>query len=150
MPHYFEYDPAHPDENDPANHPLVLVADRRVVGTIRIDIKRDGRAIFRLVAIDDPWQGHGLGTTMLSMAVDFARDRGADTICLNSVPDAYRFYTRHGFAPERWEGCSSNPTEIPVVRYLAAPAMQPIPIPVMPLISVPAMPAIVDALQAAS
>ena len=55
--YYFEYDPDHPDENDPANHPLVLLAGGRVIGTIRIDLKHDGRAIFRLVAIDDPWQG---------------------------------------------------------------------------------------------
>jgi GNAT superfamily N-acetyltransferase len=123
-PHYFEYDPDHPDESDPANHPLVFLADGRVIGTIRIDIKPDGRAIFRLVAIDDPWQGQGLGTTMLAMAEAYARDRGADTICLNAVPDAYRFYTRHGFVPERWQGCTSNPTEIPVVKYPAAGAMR--------------------------
>ena len=122
-PNYFRYDAGHPDESDPANHPLVFLADRHVIGTIRIDIKRDGRAIFRLVAIDDPWQGHGLGTTMLVMAEDLVRDFGADTICLNAVPDAYRFYTRQGFTPERWDGCTRNPTEIPVVKHLADPAM---------------------------
>ena len=122
-PHYFEYNPSHPDETDPANHPLVLLADRRVIGTIRIDLKPDGRAIFRLVAIDEFWQGHGLGTAMLAMAEAYARDRGADTFCLNAVPDAYRFYARHGFAPERWEGCTGNPTEIPVVKHPGASAM---------------------------
>jgi len=122
-PHYFQYDPGHPDESDPANHPLVFLADRHVIGTIRIDIKPDGRAIFRLVAIDDPWRGRGLGSAMLIRAEDLARDYGADTICLNAVPDAYRFYARHGFTPERWEGCTGNPTEIPVVKHLAEPAM---------------------------
>jgi predicted N-acetyltransferase YhbS len=92
-----------------------------VIGTIRIDIKHDGRAVFRLVAIDDPWQGQGLGATMLAMAEAYARDCGAETICLNAVMDAYRFYTRHGFVPEGWEGCTRNPTEIPVVKHLAAP-----------------------------
>ena len=132
-PFYFEYDPDHPDENDPANRPMVFVADRSVIGTIRIDFKPDGRAIFRLVAIDDPWQGQGLGTTMLNMAENYARDRGADTICLNAVPDAYRFYTRHGFAPERWQGCTSNPTEIPVVKHLTSPANQPNVVPAIPV-----------------
>jgi GNAT superfamily N-acetyltransferase len=127
--HYFEYDPDYPDEYDPANHPLVFLANGRVIGTIRIDIKHDGRAIFRLVAIDDPWQGQGLGTTMLMMAEAYARDCGADTICLNAVPDAYRFYTRHGFLPARWEGCPRNPTEIPVVKDLA------------PTVCLPAVPA---------
>ena len=121
-PHYFQYDPDHPDESDPANHPLVFLAGRYVIGTIRIDIKRDGRAVFRLVAIDEAWQGHGLGSTMLIMAEDLARDHGANMICLNAVPDACRFYTRLGFTPERWEGCTSNPTEVPVVKHLAEPA----------------------------
>jgi GNAT superfamily N-acetyltransferase len=124
MLHYFEYDPVHPDETDPANHPLVFLADGQVVGTIRIDIKHGGRAVFRLVAIDDPWQGNGLGSTMLKMAEQFARTAGADTICLNAVPDALLFYTRHGFAPEHWIGCTSNPTEIPVIKHLADPALQ--------------------------
>ena len=134
-PHYFEYDPDHPDEHDPTNRPLILLAGRHVVGTIRIDLRHDGRAIFRLVAIDDPWQRRGLGTTMLAMAENLARDCGADTICLNAVADAYRFYARHGFVPERWDGCTSNPTEIPVVKHLAEP--------VMPLDAIPAMPAAV-------
>jgi GNAT superfamily N-acetyltransferase len=117
--YYFEYDPDYPDERNPANHPLVFLADGEVVGTIRVDMKPDGRAVFRLVAIDDAWRGQRLGTTMLYMAEAFARDCGATAICLNSVPDAYGFYTRHGFRPQRWEGCTHNHTEIPVVKELA-------------------------------
>ncbi|MDR3538464.1 MAG: GNAT family N-acetyltransferase [Acetobacteraceae bacterium] len=120
--YYFEYDPDHPDESDPANHSLVFLAGRRVVGTIRIDIKPDSRAVFRLVAIDEGWQGHGLGTVMLTLAENYARDWGADTICLNAVPDAWRFYARQGFTPERWAGCTANPTEIPVVKHLYGPS----------------------------
>ena len=131
--HYFEYDPVHPDESDPANHPLVFLADGRIIGTIRIDIKPDGRAVFRLVAIDDTWQGHGLGSTMLDMAEAYAFDSGAHTISLNAVPDAYRFYSRHGFAPERWAGCTSNPVEIPMVKRVAEPAMQLAAVPVVPI-----------------
>jgi GNAT superfamily N-acetyltransferase len=109
---------------------LVFLRDGQVIGTIRVDIKPDGRAIFRLVAIDDAWQGHGFGSIMLAKAEAFARDRGADTICLNAVTDAYRFYIRHGYEPERWAGCTGNPTEIPVVKHLAEPAMQPAAVPV--------------------
>ncbi len=158
-PYYFEYDPDHPDEHDPANHPLVLLDGGRVIGTIRIDLKHDGRAIFRLVAIDDPWQGQGFGTTLLALAESYARDCGADTICLNSVPDAYRFYTRHGFVPERWEGCTRNPTEIPVLKHFAdqvmplnaVPAIQFNAVPAIQFDAVPAMPAAITAVtQAAS
>ena len=90
--------------------------DDQVIGTIRIDVNPEGRAVFRLVAIDTPWQGQGLGTIMLNMAETYARARGVQTICLNSVPDAYSFYTRHGFKPAHWDGCTHNSTEIPVVK----------------------------------
>jgi GNAT superfamily N-acetyltransferase len=116
--HYFEYNPAHPDERDPANHPMVFLLDGQVIGTIRIDIKPDGRAIFRLVAIDAPWQGQGLGSIMLVLAEDHAQACGSHTVCLNAVPEAYRFYARHGFSPARWDGCTDNRTEIPVVKVL--------------------------------
>ncbi len=115
-PYYCEYDPCCPDESDPANHPLIFLMDDQVIGTIRIDVKPEGRAVFRLVAIDTPWQGQGLGTAMLNMAETYARARGVQTICLNSVPDAYSFYARQGFKPARWDGCTHNSTEIPVVK----------------------------------
>jgi GNAT superfamily N-acetyltransferase len=76
--------------------------------------------VFRLVAIDTPWQGQGLGGVMLDMAEDYARARGAGVICLNAVPDAFRFYTRHGFTPARWRGCTRDQTEIPVMKALAS------------------------------
>jgi GNAT superfamily N-acetyltransferase len=117
--YHFEYDPDHPDERDPANHPLVFLADGAVIGTIRIDIKPERRAVFRLVAIDAPWQGHGLGTMLLKMAETYARARRVQSICLNSVPDAYRLYIRCGFNPARWDGCTQNRSEILVIKEFA-------------------------------
>jgi len=123
-PYYCEYDPDHPDERDPANHPLILLADDEVIGTIRIDTKHGGWAVFRLVAIDTPWQGQGLGTVMLDMAASYARTLGVHTVCLNSVRDAYNFYSRHGFKPTRWVGCTRNATEIPVMKGFTPPPVQ--------------------------
>jgi len=87
-----------------------------VIGTIQIDIKPEKRAVLRLVAMDTPWQGRGLGTTMLKMAETYARARDVHSICLNSVPDAYRLYIRCGFNPARWDGYTQNQSEIPVVK----------------------------------
>jgi GNAT superfamily N-acetyltransferase len=122
--HYCKYDPAYKDEHDPANHPLIFLADGKVVGTIRIDVRPEGRTVFRLVAIDTPWQGRGLGTIMLEMAEEYAQARGAAVICLNSVPDAYSFYARHGFNPAHWDGCTQNETEIPVMKRITSEPMQ--------------------------
>jgi GNAT superfamily N-acetyltransferase len=122
---YCEYDPGCPDEHEPVNHPLIFLADGTVIGTIRIDIKLEqATAVFRLVAIDDPWQGQGHGTLMLDMAETFARGCGVHRICLNSVQDAYGFYVRRGFRPARWVGCTRNTAEIPVVKEFTLPSMQ--------------------------
>ncbi len=117
-PCYCEYDADYPDEWVPGNQPLILLRNRDVTGTIRIDFKPAGRAVFRLIAIDTPWQGHGLGNIMLEMAEEYARAHGAGSICLNSVADAYGFYAGRGFVGARWDGCTSNRTEIPVMKLL--------------------------------
>jgi GNAT superfamily N-acetyltransferase len=96
-----------------------------VIGTIRIDLKlQQGIAVFRLVAIDDPWRGQGLGTVMLNMAEKYVRRCGVHRICLNSVREAFGFYTQNGFHPGRWVGCTLNTTEIPVTKELTVPSMQ--------------------------
>jgi len=123
--YYCKYDPGCPDERKPTNHPLILLADDVVIGTIRIDLKlQQGIAVFRLVAIDDPWRGQGLGTVMLSMAEKYVRRRGVHRICLNSVREAFGFYTQNGYHPARWAGCTLNTTEIPVTKELTVPSMQ--------------------------
>jgi ribosomal protein S18 acetylase RimI-like enzyme len=116
--YYCEYDADYPDEWTPGHQPLVFLRGREVTGTIRIDFKPAGRAVFRLIAIDTPRQGQGLGNIMLEMAEDYVCARGVDSICLNSVADAYGFYVRHGFRRWRWEGCTSNRTEIPMMKLL--------------------------------
>ena len=116
--YHCEYDADYPDEWTPGHQPLVLLCNREVTGTIRIDFKPAGRAVFRLIAIDTPKQGLGLGSIMLEMAEDYARARGVDSICLNSVADAYGFYVRHGFRRWHWQGCTGNRTEIPVMKLL--------------------------------
>lgn len=114
-----EYDPAHPDDRDPANRPLLLVADGAVAGTLRLDLKPDGRAVVRLVALEPGVRGGGLGATMLGMAEALARASGARTLCVNAQPGVVGFYARLGFEPGRWEGCSSCPRGVPMTKGLA-------------------------------
>jgi GNAT superfamily N-acetyltransferase len=113
---WIPYDRFHPDEHAPGNHPLGFFADGALVGTIRIDLKPDGRAVFRMVAIAAERRGHHLGSRLLSMAEDYARTMGASSICLNSVQPALPFYTHRGYAPVRWEGCTTCPTSTPVMK----------------------------------
>ena len=113
-----EYDPAHPDDRDPANMPLLLFADGEVAGTLRLDLKPDGRAVIRLVALDPGFRGGGLGAAILEMAEGLAIASGARTLCVNAQPGVVGFYARRGFAPGRWEGCTTCPRGIPMVKPL--------------------------------
>jgi GNAT superfamily N-acetyltransferase len=117
-PHPCRYDPGHPDEGDPANHPLVLVADGAVAGTIRIDLKPDGRAALRLIAIAPEWRGTGLGARMLKLAEDYAVARGARRLCVNARGPAVGFYARSGFIPGAWDGCTTCPEAVPMLKPL--------------------------------
>lgn len=113
-----EYDPAHPDDHDPANKPLLLFADGEVAGTLRLDFKPDNRAVVRLVALEPGFRGGGLGAVILELAEDLAVDSGAQMLCVNAQPGVVGFYARQGFAPCRWEGCTTCPRGIPMVKPL--------------------------------
>ncbi len=115
-----EYDPAHPDDRDLANRPLLLFVDGEVAGTLRLDLKPDdGRAVVRLVALDPGFRGGGLGAAMLGLAESLARASGGRTLCVNAQPGVLGFYARLGFAPGWWEGCSGCPRGVPMVKPLA-------------------------------
>ena len=116
---WIPYDPNHPDEWDPNNHPLGLFLNEQMIGTVRVDLKPDGRAIFRMVAIVETHRGRDCGSRLLRLAEAYADRLGASAICLNSVREAVRFYSRHGFVAERWEGCTACPTSLPRIKALA-------------------------------
>lgn len=119
-PYPCRYDPGHPDEDDPANHSLVLVAEGIVAGTIRIDMKPDHRAVLRLIAIDPAWRGAGLGAEMLRQAEAYAAEQGARSLCVNARQPAMGFYARSGFIPCAWDGNSQCPEAIPMVKPLGS------------------------------
>jgi GNAT superfamily N-acetyltransferase len=117
---WIPYDAAHPDDRDPGNHPLGLFGPEGLVGTIRIDLKPDRRAIFRMVAVSAEARGRHLGDRMMGLAEAYARRLGATAGCLNAVREAIGFYARQGYLPERWPGCTACPTSLPMAKLLAA------------------------------
>ncbi|MDQ1079853.1 GNAT family N-acetyltransferase [Pseudoroseomonas cervicalis] len=117
-PYPCRYDPGHPDERDPANHPLILAEGDAVLGTIRIDMKPDGRAVLRLIAIDPAQRGAGLGALLLAEAEAYARRLGASRLCVNARRPAMGFYARSGFQPGAWEGQSRCPEAVAMLKPL--------------------------------
>ena len=97
--HVGTYDPHHPDDRRPGNHPKLLLFAGEPVGVLRIDIVQP-RAIFRRVAVREEAQRRGHGRAMLRLAEDFAREQGCSTIVSFVDPGAVEFYRKCGFATE--------------------------------------------------
>ena len=90
------YNESHPDEFVQGKHPMLLIHEGQPIGVIRVDVD-GGLAIFRRVAIREDVQRCGHGRVMLSLAEDFARDKGCNYARSYVNPDAVGFYERCGF-----------------------------------------------------
>ena len=91
---------------DPGQHLVVAVRDGRVVGTLQLRVipglSRRGatRSIIEGVRVARGERGSGLGTQLVTWAVDESRRLGATLVQLTSDAsrtDARRFYERLGF-----------------------------------------------------
>ncbi|MEU4288838.1 GNAT family N-acetyltransferase [Kribbella sp. NPDC026596] len=88
---------AHGTVYEPATLPgLVAEEDGRLVGLLTYTIANDE---FEVVTIDAPVRHLGVGSALMSAAVDLARQAGATRLWLittNDNLDAVRFYQRRG------------------------------------------------------
>ena len=112
------YDPKHPDEHAAGKHPLVLIKDGRVIGTIRIDDFDAERAAFRIIAIDRAHQGRGHGAALLRLAEDFARRLGRRRVVLHGNPPNVEFYLRNGYREAAWDDDVALGDSIDLVKEL--------------------------------
>ncbi|MFD8911884.1 GNAT family N-acetyltransferase [Streptomyces sp. NPDC059575] len=101
---------------DPNQHLMVAVLEGRVIGTLHLTIipglSRKGatRALIEAVRVHADQRGSGLGSELISWAVDRARDLGCTLVQLTSDKartDAHRFYERLGFTASH-EGFKLN------------------------------------------
>jgi GNAT superfamily N-acetyltransferase len=97
------YNPDHPDEYVPQAHPYLLKLDGVPIGTTRLDVREDGVAIFRMVAITASAQGRGHGRIMGQLVEDRARAFGATTLYVNAAETALGFYHSTGWVDHVWD-----------------------------------------------
>lgn len=93
---------------DPAHELVVAAVDEDAVGTLQLSVlpglarRGASRAQIEAVRVDDRHRDRGLGTAMVTWAIDEARRRGCALVQLTtdkSRADAHRFYRRLGFTP---------------------------------------------------
>lgn len=94
------YDPEHPDDRNPNNHPFLLWFEGEPVGVIRVDVALP-YGILRRVAIAEAVQRRGHGTQMVRLAEEFARSAGCTIVASHVDREAIGFYERLGYASTR-------------------------------------------------
>ncbi len=97
------YDPDYPGERLPGMYPYLLKHDGHPLGTTRLDIRGDGTAIFRLVAITAAEQGKGHGRVLGRMVEDRARAFGATVLLVNAARPAVGYYQATGWHRHVWD-----------------------------------------------
>jgi len=110
------YNRNHEDEYHSSNHPLLLKADGKPVGTIRLDDFGNHTGAIRLVAIAIGMQGKGMGKLLMHLAEDYARKIGLGRLFVNAAPRAVDFYKKLG-----WEYNARNQSEL---KGIAAECVQ--------------------------
>lgn len=89
-------------------HSLFLVGEASGEVVANLSFERDGHpnaghVAWLGVAVDGDWRGQGVGSALLEVAVDWAREAGVSKLVLGVFPENARalvFYERHGFVRE--------------------------------------------------
>ncbi|MGE5418183.1 MAG: GNAT family N-acetyltransferase [Acidobacteriota bacterium] len=85
------------DKEAAAFHGVAVDMDiDRVVGCVRLSLDDDTAQISAMV-VDEDYRVKGIGSELLQMAINKARDLGISKIFLHGRLTAIEFYKRHGF-----------------------------------------------------
>lgn len=81
------------DELDEAAVHLLALIDNQAIGCLRIiDYKKIGR-----MAVLKPWRGLGIGSALLTQAIEICRQHSSQSIFLSAQTHAIVFYIKAGF-----------------------------------------------------
>lgn len=82
---------------------LFALLDAEVVGTVALKVEDAHSFELTKMAVDERYQGRGVGKRLLQSACDLARERGASCLILysqRSLQPAVAMYFSHGFVAE--------------------------------------------------
>ncbi len=82
---------------DNAIHAMALNDEGQIIGVARLHQIDNTTAQIRYMAVEERWQGSGIGDALLSYLEEKARPFGVQIIVLNAREDSVKFYTKRGY-----------------------------------------------------
>lgn len=82
---------------DQSIHVMVYNNNKICIGVGRAHFNSDEEAQIRYMAVDEGWQGKGIGSMILSYLEEKINKKGARYIILNARDLAIKFYEKHGY-----------------------------------------------------
>ena len=76
---------------------MVCEEDRIPIGVGRAHFNSEAEAQIRYMAVEEEWQGKGIGKMILSYLEEKIKEKGATYIVLNARDIAIKFYEKQGY-----------------------------------------------------
>lgn len=83
--------------DDNAIHAMALSDEGQIIGVARLHLINKTTAQIRYMAVEDRWQGRGVGDALLRELEQKARALGIQLIKLNARENSVGFYTKRGY-----------------------------------------------------
>ena len=100
---------------------LVFYQGTNIIGYAHIQLWAEQRAALRIIVIDDPLRGQGLGGHFLTLCERWLNQKGFKVLQTQASPDAYPFYLKYGYREMPFNdpgGYESDPQDIDMGRVL--------------------------------
>jgi ribosomal protein S18 acetylase RimI-like enzyme len=85
------------DLEDKSIHVMVCKVDRIPIGVGRAHFNSNDEAQIRYMAVEEEWQGKGVGKIILNYLEEMIKKKGAKYIALNARDIAIKFYEKRGY-----------------------------------------------------
>ncbi len=85
------------DDEDSSYHVMALHKDT-VIGVARLQFPHPSRAQLRYMAVDNQYEGNGIGRAIIEHMEEFARQQGSKSVFLHARDNAVGFYKKLGYS----------------------------------------------------
>lgn len=85
------------DSNDESYYHIMAVINGNTVGVARLEFPDNGFAQLRYMAVDDAYQGNGIGREIVDHMEQYSKENNVHELFLNARENAVGFYEKLGY-----------------------------------------------------